>query len=261
MTAIGPAVGRRQLPLVLPAAIALAWAASAGAELSGIAHLLHHHTIYEGALEVWSALALFFLAWQLMITAMMLPSSLPLARIFAALARGQEHRGTVVAALLGGYALVWTAFGFLALGGDMALHRTMESSGWLEDHEWLIGAGVLALAGAFQFSGLKDRCLDECRHPAAFLLSRYRHGRRAALRIGLSHGVFCLGCCWALMLLMFAAGLANLLWMAGLAAIMVYEKTGRYGRALVPVVGVVLLVWAGLVAAQPAWLPAWASGL
>ena len=90
---------------------------------------------------------------------------------------------------------------------------------------------------------------------AAFLLPRYRRGTAAAFRLGRQHGVFCLGCCWALMLVMFAAGVANLAWMALLGTVMAYEKVAARGERVVPVVGVTLLTWAALVAAHPAWLP------
>jgi predicted metal-binding membrane protein len=120
----------------------------------------------------------------------------------------------------------------------------------------MIGGITLTLAGLFQFSGLKDRCLRECRNPAAFLLKHYRRGTGPAFDLGLRHGVFCLGCCWALMLVAFAAGVANLWWMAAFTAIMVFEKTGRGGdRGAVPI-GVALMALGMLVIVHPAWLPA-----
>ena len=131
---------------------------------------------------------------------------------------------------LTGYAVVWSVFGALAFLGDALTHDTVDATPWLAAHPAVIGGGVLALGGAFQFSSLKDRCLKECRHPAGFLLPRYQRGTRAAFRLGRQHGLFCLGCCWALMLVGFAAGVANLWWMATLTALMVFEKTGREGQ-------------------------------
>ncbi|HZK52255.1 MAG TPA: DUF2182 domain-containing protein, partial [Actinomycetota bacterium] len=107
---------------------------------------------------------------------------------------------------------------------------------------------ALALAGLFQFSNLKDRCLRECRHPGPFLLRHYRRGPGAAVELGLRHGLFCLGCCWALMLLMFAVGVANLTWMAVLTALMVYEKTGRLGEWVSRYAGTTFLLMAVVVA-------------
>ena len=185
---------------------------------------------------------------------------MPLLRLFAAAATGQPRPRAAIAAFLAGYALVWTAFGWLAFVGDTMVHATVDRTPWLQHHEWLIAGGTLALAGAFQFSALKDRCLEVCRHPGAFLLRHYERGLPGALALGRRHGLFCLGCCWALMLLMFAAGVANLWWMAGLTALMVYEKTGSAGRRAVPVAGIALLACAALVLAHPHWLPALLGG-
>ncbi len=111
---------------------------------------------------------------------------------------------------------------------------------------------MLALAGAFQFTPLKDACLDKCRHPAQFLTRHYRRGTAGAFLLGVRHGAFCLGCCWALMLVLFAAGMASLLWMAALTALMVHEKTRPNGARAVPVSGVALLAAASVVLAYGA---------
>jgi predicted metal-binding membrane protein len=100
---------------------------------------------------------------------------------------------------------------------------------------------VARRAGAFQFTKLKDKCLEECRHPGIYLMRHYRRGVGEAFKLGRGHGLFCLGCCWALMLLMFAAGLANLTWMAALAALMAYERIGRRGRDMTAPAGIALI--------------------
>ena len=248
MTALAPP---RRIPVVVPAAIALAWVVALAAEASGTASALHHDDLAEGGLPRWAALGLFLLSWQLMTAAMMLPSSLPLVRLFWAASGRRE----ALATFLGGYAVVWSVFGLAAFAGDTLLHELVHALPALEARPWLIAGGVLVTAGAFQFSALKDACLDECRHPAVFLMREYRRGTGAAFRLGRDHGVFCLGCCWALMLVMFAAGFANLAWMAVLAAVMAYEKIGRHGRALTPVLGLALAGWGAVVLAHPAWLP------
>ncbi len=160
-----------------------------------------------------------------------------------------------MAAFLGGYLGVWGGFGALAFAQDIGIHRLVDHTPWLAQRPWLIGAAALALAGSFQFSALKDRCLTECRHPAAYLLQHYRRGVGNGFRLGFGHGMFCLGCCWALMLLMFAAGVAQLWWMAALTALMVYEKVGRDGDRVTPFVGAALLALAALLVIHPAWLP------
>jgi predicted metal-binding membrane protein len=255
-TAITPA----RVPRAVVCAIALAWALAMAAEISGHGAALHHDALIEGTLPYALGLVLFLVAWQAMIAAMMLPSSLPLVRLFAAASADQPRPRAAMAAFLGGYALIWTAFGWLAFVGDTMVHATVDQTPWLQRHEWLIAGGTLALAGAFQFSGLKDRCLEVCRHPGAFLLGHYARGARAGFALGRDHALFCLGCCWALMLLMFAAGVANLWWMAGLTALMVYEKTGAGGRRAVPVAGLALLACAAVVLAHPHWLPAILGG-
>jgi predicted metal-binding membrane protein len=253
MSAVASTTSRSRVPSAVVAAIALAWTLAVAAELSGRGSALHHDALIEGKLPYGVALLVFLVAWQAMVAAMMLPSSLPLVRLFAAATAGQAR--WTMTAFLGGYALVWTSFGWLAFIGDTMVHATVDSTPWLQRHEWLIAGGTLALAGLFQFSALKDRCLEVCRHPGAFLLRHYERGLPGAFRLGRRHGLFCLGCCWALMLLMFAAGVANLWWMAGLTALMVYEKTRPGGRRAVPVAGIVLLACAALVLAHPEWLP------
>jgi predicted metal-binding membrane protein len=240
------------IPPTVVAAISVAWAVALVAQVTGTARLLGHDELIHSGLPLWAALGLHLLAWQLMVAAMMLPSSLPLVRLFAKVSRNQRGQGAAMAAFLGGYAVVWTAFGALAFLGDAGLHRLVHASPWLAAHPAVIGAGVLALAGAFQFSPLKDRCLKECRHPGGFLMPRYQRGAGAAFRIGRQHGLFCLGCCWAIMLVGFAVGVANLWWMAALTALMVFEKSGRGGQRGVRPMGAALLVLAVLVLANPA---------
>ena len=130
----------------------------------------------------------------------------------------------------------------------------MHSWVWLYLHSWVIGAATLALAGGFQFSPLKERCLKQCRTPFSFFVRYYRKGSGAAWRLGLRHGMFCLGCCWALMLVMFGLGVGSLVSMAVLTGVMVVEKTFPGGQRLSPVIGIALLLLAVLWLAHPAWL-------
>lgn len=250
------AVDRRKLPLAIPVAIGLAWAAAIAAHATGWAHHFHHDALVgdNGHLDL-GALAGFAGLWTVMIAAMMLPSAVPLFRLFVVAASDQFHRARVLASFAAGYAAVWTAFGFVALQFDAVVHRSVDAFSWVAAHQWLVGAAILGLAGAFQFSELKDRCLTQCRHPGAYLLRHYRRGAPAAFTLGWSHGLFCLGCCWALMLVMFAAGVADLRWMAALGVVMAYEKVGRHGETLAAAVGVSAIILAILVAAHPSWLP------
>ena len=236
------------LPRPILVGIAAAWIAAIAAQAAGAAALVHHDALLVGdgpPLVVAAILAL--LAWQVMIAAMMLPSSLPLVRLYARASERAPRRGRSMGAFIGGYALVWSAFGLVAFGADAGLHAAVNSSSWLQDHDWWIGGSVLALAGAFQFTSLKDACLDKCRHPGQFMMRFYERGPRGGFRLGARHGIFCVGCCWALMLVMFATGVASLVWMALLTAVMIHEKTRPLGARAVPVTGVALLGAASVV--------------
>lgn len=226
----------RGVPPVVIVAIAGAWALAVAAQAGGRAELLHHDALIGGGATL-ATFALFLVSWQLMTAAMMLPSSLPLIVLFERASANAPGSGRTRAAFLGGYALVWTAFGAAAFASDILLHRLAGSWTWIDARPNLIAGLTLVMAGVFQFSDLKDKCLHECRHPAAYLMTRYRRGTAAAFRLGRGHGIFCLGCCWALMLVAFAAGVANLWWMAAFAALMVLEKTWRSGRAYVAPIG------------------------
>ena len=240
---------------LLMGAIVLAWALAITAEVTGEVQWVHHHRLLVDGLAVWASLALFLLAWQVHIAAMMLPSTLPMAGLFNRVAAGQRHPWLARTGFLGGYLAVWTLFGVLALLGHSLLEQARLQGAWLLHHPHWLGGGVLVLAGAFQFSSLKARCLEKCRQPRAFLLNHYRQGMAGGFTLGARHGVFCLGCCWALMLVMFVVGIANLAWMAPLAALMLYEKVGRHGARLVRPVGVALILLGLLVMLEPAWLP------
>lgn len=245
---------RARLPRAVPVVVAAAWVAMVAAQLTGRDGLVHQHALIEQGLPI-VGVAAFALAWVLMIVAMMVPSTLGMVGLYARTSAKDAHPRRALVAFLGGYVAVWTCFGIVALGADVGLHHAVDAVPWIADRPWVVLAGALALAGAFQFSALRERCLHVCRHPFAYLFQHYRPGERAGLALGWSHGLFCLGCCWALMVLMFAVGVANLAWMAVLTAVMVYEKVGRHGEALAPTAGVVLLALALLVAAHPGWLP------
>jgi predicted metal-binding membrane protein len=231
----------RGVPVVVLASIAVAWAAAIVAQASGAAAVVHHDELLADGPPRPGAVLLFLAAWQVMIAAMMLPSSLPLVRMFAAASADAPRRGRALAAFLTAYALLWTIFGALVFAGDAGLHALVHASPWLEEHEWAIAPAVLLLAGGFQFTSLKDACLRSCRHPASFIHRHYRRGSAGAFKLGARHGVFCVGCCWALMLVMFALGVASLIWMALLTALMVHEKTRPAGLRTVPLTGITLL--------------------
>ena len=200
--------------------------------------------------SVFLAITLYVAGWTLMTVAMMLPTTLPLLEIFRRLTARRRERLQLLALLIAGYLSVWMGFGFVAHSADWILHEIVERSPWLEAHAWVIGVGTLLLAGGFQFSRLKYRCLDKCRAPLSFVMERWRgrHDRRNAFWLGVNHGIFCVGCCWALMLLMFGVGVGNLGWMLALGAVMAIEKNLPWGRKLSAPVGLVLLACGALIA-------------
>jgi predicted metal-binding membrane protein len=195
--------------------------------------------------EYLTVAVLFVAGWTLMTVAMMLPTSLPLVALFHSLVRQRQDQTRLVVLLVLGYLGVWVLFGAVAHLGDRGLHEAVERSGWLADNEWLISAATILLAGAYQFSSLKYRCLDKCRSPFSFIMGHWRgsHEGAQAFRLGAHHGIFCLGCCWSLMLLMFVVGVGNLGFMLALGAVMAVEKNARWGRRLTAPLGAGLLAF------------------
>jgi predicted metal-binding membrane protein len=187
----------------------------------------------------------FVLGWVLMITAMMLPTSVPLIALFGAVVRARPDGGRLIGLLLLGYLSVWTMFGIAVHAGDAVLHLLVDSLPWLSQHVGAIATVTVLLAGVYQFTPLKYHCLERCRSPRAFIISRWR-GRRPvseAFDLGIAHGLFCIGCCWSLMLLMFAVGVGSLGWMLVLGAVMAIEKNLPWGRRFSAPVGGLLLAW------------------
>ena len=226
-----------------PAIVTSAWVMVLTADLTGVAGSLHHHALIEDGPPLPIATLMFLLGWIVMVAAMMVPASLlAIQAVEVATERSPAlRRATERAGFLGAFAAVWAAFGLLAFFGDDVLHHVVDATPWLAERPWLISAGVLALAGAIQFSPGKRRSLAACRQPMATMPLR-APDKAAFARLGFRHGLDCLGASWALMLLMFAEGFANPFWMAALTALMVYEVSGRHATRAVSVSGAVLLL-------------------
>lgn len=187
--------------------------------------------------------------WAVMMAAMMLPSAAPTILLHAAIARRRRRARDGIAAATGvfalGYLAVWAAFSLAAAALQGALDAAALLSPAMATTS-VAGAGlVLVAAGAYQWSPLKQACLRRCRSPLDFVLGCWREGTRGALLMGLRHGLFCVGCCWMLMLLLFVGGLMNLLWIAGLALFVLVEKTAPPGRWLGRLAGAALIAWGG----------------
>jgi predicted metal-binding membrane protein len=248
------AIAHRSLFLpILAALVALAWAVLWLWERSPYAIFLDHSKMRELCLSSgpFGLLNWFVLGWVLMTAAMMLPTVFPLIEMFRRLTLRRQDQATLMALLVLGYLFVWLVFGVAAHAADWLVLAAFDRFDPLRGNAWAIGAGILLLAGAFQFSTLKYRCLEKCRAPLSFVIHHWRQqgGRAGAFKLGVWHGAFCVGCCWALMLLMFAVGTGNIGWMLALGAVMAAEKNLPWARHLSAPLGAVLLLWGAVILA------------
>ena len=222
--AIAVRSGRAAVVASLLAVITLSWVYVAAMAGHGM------HTTHAGSL---------FLMWVLMMVAMMLPSALPMILILERFNRSNAATALFAA----GYVLVWVGFSAIATLAQWGLEHTgILSSGMAITSTW-IAAGAFIAAGAYQFAPLKRTCLDACRSPIGFLSAHWRPGAGGALRMGLHHGAFCLGCCWLLMALLFVGGVMNLLWIVPVALFVLIEKCVPGGERMGKVGGALLILW------------------
>jgi predicted metal-binding membrane protein len=192
--------------------------------------------------------ALVVVMWAVMMAAMMLPSAAPMILLYATIARRRRAQGGAVAAtgvFVLGYAAVWTTFSFVAAALQWGLDAATLLSPMMMTTSIVAAGFVLVAAGVYQWTPLKQACLRQCQSPLEFILGHWREGTSGALVMGLQHGLFCLGCCWMLMLLLFIGGVMNLLWIAGLTLFVLVEKTVPGGHWLSRVAGAALIAWGG----------------
>lgn len=195
--------------------------------------------------------------WAVMMIAMMLPSATPMLFLFAGSQRKQRElgRSTTPTALLAiGYLTVWLTFSLLGASLQWTFQAFLLLSPHLATTSPYLGSAFLLLAGGYQLTPWKDACLVHCQSPLSFLLAHWREGHWGALRMGLHHGAYCLGCCWALMGLLFVGGVMNLLWVAVLAGLVLLEKAVARGPWPSRLVGIGLIGWGAYVLyAGPRW--------
>lgn len=197
---------------------------------------------------VWTptyALFMFFMWWVMMI-AMMIPSASPMILLFAAINRKQREKGApyVTTGIFAvGYIVAWGGFSLLATALQWGLERIGLMSSMMVATSGTFGGLVLIAAGIYQLTPLKQACLRHCRTPMQFVTHHWRKGSGGALRMGIEHGVFCLGCCWTLMALLFVGGVMNLFWIVGLTVFVLLEKTIPAGHRLGSLGGISLIVW------------------
>lgn len=202
-------------------------------------------------IPVWTLgyFLMMFLMWSVMMVGMMLPSVTPTVLIYASVARKAAKGGTPIAptgAFVSGYIAIWVLFSLAAAAAQFGLDKAALLSPMMVSSSPLLGAGLLAAAGIYQFLPLKRSCLENCRSPVEFMAKNWIKGFAGAFRMGVSHGIYCLGCCWVLMLLLFVGGVMNLFWVAIITIFVLLEKVLPLGDAGGRVMGVVMIAAGGV---------------
>jgi predicted metal-binding membrane protein len=200
--------------------------------------------------QAWLPMDLFmlFVMWAVMMVAMMIPSAAPMLLTFAAVnrkRREQQHPFVPTSIFLLGYITVWTAYSLIATGAQFTLHNASLLSPAMVGTSPILGGALLVAAGLFQWTRLKNACLSQCQNPLTFIMTGWREGKGGAFRMGLAHGIYCVGCCWILMGLLFVLGVMNLLWIAALAGFVLLEKTipAKYGERVSRAAGLLFIAW------------------
>ncbi len=194
--------------------------------------------------------------WEIMVIAMMLPSSLGFFALFRSITRGGQSVLARQVAVCVGYALAWAGVGCVAMIISDTIYRLESVDHWLESHTSFFAGLILVLAGGFQFTVPKRRCLTICGHPASFLMRHYRRGVGNALGLGVRYGLVCLGCCWALMVVMVVLGGGSLCMMMVLTVIMFGERTMKWNNRFAGALGLACIGLGVLLAASPGAMPA-----
>ena len=201
---------------------------------------------------------LFVAIWVAMMVAMMFPTAAPMILMFARVHENRKTQGRAfvpVWVFTSSYLVVWTLFGVLAYGVAVGLDDFANQSGWLMDNAARIGGGVLVLAGLYQLSPLKYACLSKCRTPLTFILSSWRDGYLGSFQMGLEHGLYCLGCCWMLFVILFPLGMMNVGAMALITLLIFAEKSTPLGRQIAGFAALGLVAYGALVMFMPDLLP------
>jgi predicted metal-binding membrane protein len=217
-------VDRIAILSALAAATALAWWYTAAMPGMGDMSSLHPWTARDAAIA--------FAMWAIMMVGMMLPSATPMTLIYAQVVRKAARDGSVLpptAVFVAGYLAAWTLFSAAATAAQWALERAALLSPMLVSTSPRLGAGLLVAAGVWQLTPWKNACLSHCRSPVHYFAQNFRPGVRGALRLGFRYGLYCLGCCWLIMALLFVGGVMNLFWIAALTIFVLAEKAFARG--------------------------------
>lgn len=211
---------------------------------SDLAHITHSFGHNHHAAHSTNFVILFIVSWTVMIIAMMLPTSFLIVAYFHKISSQHKNRILLMLLVIAGYIGTWLGFGILILIQIKILALFISTSPLMSGYSWIFAPLILLAAGLFQFSEFKYRCLDKCSSPIAFVTERWQgiHEKLNAFRLGIEHGIFCIGCCWALMLIMFVVGYGSLFWMLILALVMGIEKNVSWGRKISKPVGLLLII-------------------
>jgi len=191
-----------------------------------------------------------FIMWTVMQIAMMSPTAVPMVLMHT---KVERHRNPLQNPYIAttiffmGYVIVWTIFSAVFAGVQIGLQSANMLSPLMVSTNPLLAGGILIAAGMFQFSKLKEACLNHCRSPVTYLMTDWRDGRGGAVLMGLKHGAYCVGCCWTLMALLFVAGVMNLLWMAIITVIVLMEKVVPNGNLYGRIAGIGFIVWGAVI--------------
>ena len=195
---------------------------------------------------------LFASTWVAMMVAMMFPAAAPMVVMYARIRRSDPSS---VALFTGAYIVLWFAFGAIAYLVSAAVETGAQESAWVAMNWGRVGGGLLILAGIYQVTPVKDICLRHCRSPLAFVMGHWREGRLGAMKMGLHHGLYCMGCCWLLFLILIPLGVMNVAAMLAVAALVFAEKVIPYGRHVGVAASAILIVCGIAVAVHPTLLP------
>jgi predicted metal-binding membrane protein len=205
---------------------------------------------------------LFLLVWVVMMVAMMLPTAAPMILMFHKVQSSRRQRQESFVAtwiFVGAYLLVWAVAGIAAYSAATLVEVAAAGAGLSSETAARIGGGILIVAGLYQLTPLKDLCLSKCRTPVGFIMTSWRDGTYGALRMGVHHGAYCLGCCWLLFVILFPLGIMNIAAMAMITLIIFAEKTLPWRRGLEWAVAVLLVAYGMVVLAAPRALPTFAG--
>jgi predicted metal-binding membrane protein len=201
---------------------------------------------------------LFLGIWVAMMVAMMFPTAAPMILTFASVHQKKQHRGKPYVptwVFVSSYLAIWTTFGALTYAAAVGATELADNSMWVMDNAAPIGGGVLILAGLYQLSPLKHVCLSKCRAPMAFVLTSWRDGYGGALRMGLEHGLYCLGCCWLFFVIVFPLGMMNVAVLAAIVLLIFAEKSLPFGHRASQLAAAALVGYGTLVILVPDALP------